>query len=116
MYRPQVIASLLLGCDARPCHSIDIGMSTGYFTAAMASLGSNVTSIERSTDMVAAFRQTSKLNCWEHRVKLLNAAVGLGVKQAPHPAHCPRRTPPLGALGCGPCGCIYSVHRVVAQA
>ena len=38
----EAIASLLLECHRRPCHAMDIGMSTGYFTAAMASLGACV--------------------------------------------------------------------------
>ena len=62
----EVIASFLNGCDGpRDCTALDVGMSTGYFTGMMAAMGARVTSVERSTDMVEAFKDTIKANCWE---------------------------------------------------
>ena len=80
-YEPEfmirdVIASLLTGCDMRKCRTVDIGMSTGYFTAAMASLGAHVASIEPSTDLTAAFHKTVELNCWHSRVNVTRGYIG----------------------------------------
>jgi hypothetical protein len=77
----EAIASLLLMCQSRPCNTLDIGMSTGYFTAAMASLGASVVAIERSRDMIDAFEKTKIVNCWaDDRVRLVWGAIGIDVE------------------------------------
>jgi len=86
-YEPEfhvrdAIASVLLRClnvpaDQRPCHTLDFGMNTGYFTAAMASLGAHVVAVEGAPDHVDAFEQTKRVNCWQHTVELHNAYLSL---------------------------------------
>jgi len=78
----DAIGSILLCCqnvhaDQRPCHALDFGMNTGYFTAAMASLGARVVAVEAAPDHVDAFEQTKRVNCWEHTVEVHNAFLSL---------------------------------------
>ena len=75
----EAIASHLLHCNTKPCRALDIGMSTGYMSAMMAALGAHVTSVERQSDMIAAYEETAKVNCWTDRVSLINALVGYDV-------------------------------------
>jgi hypothetical protein len=67
------IASVLGGCHRSGCQAVDLGANNGWMTALMVQMGARVIAVEPQPDLARAVNETMVVNCWDDRVRVINA-------------------------------------------